>query len=120
MELWRVGRIMFDITIDNVSLEALIHNIYARIEELELEVASLGCNVTPPPTLGTKYVVTDDKTLAKYIDGYNAAGFPLIANNIYEDESGDRLKWENGDELECVGEAIRADGGTYWLKLVAG
>lgn len=99
------------------ALQAQLDDHEARIVALEGD----GGVVEPPPVDSfVSYTVTDDKTLAKYIDGINQAGKPLIANNIYEDSSGARLRWNQGDGLQASPNAIQADGGSFWVKLKKG
>jgi GH25 family lysozyme M1 (1,4-beta-N-acetylmuramidase)/uncharacterized coiled-coil protein SlyX len=94
-----------------------------KLTELEDRVTALeeGDTDPPPPPIGyTQAIVTDDKTLAKYQKGTNNNGYPIIEGNIYEDDDGKRIRWNNGDKLLVYPAKIRADGGTYWHRLETG
>lgn len=63
-----------------------------------------------------EWVVTDEKTLACVVNGFNNAGYPIIDGNFYEP----RIRWDFGDIVIADTMVVKADGGSLWHKLATG
>jgi len=78
--------------------------------------------VDPPPEPEddiVTYTVTAEKTLARFVYGYNAAGFPIMM--IYPSEvapAEDRIRFDTGDTIQVYPELVRGDGGGDYLEIV--
>ena len=120
-----------DLVVSNVaSLSTREDQHDEDIAELDERVSQLENN--PPGGGGggssdvNAYVVTAEKTLARYIGGWNEADppgpYPIIDPYIYSSngQTSGRLRWNAGQNLACVGDPIRADGGKYFLLLHKG
>jgi hypothetical protein len=78
--------------------------------------------VIPPPEPEDDiviYTVTAEKTLARFVSGYNDAGKPIFM--IYPKETApaeDRDRFDTGDTVQVYPELIRGDGGGDYLEIV--
>lgn len=101
-----------------LALEQAVIELKNRVSDLEEGISPVP---TPEPPEDDQefvaYIVTDEKTLARGICGYNNAGKPLISNCIYESP---RIKWVEGDMLFASVEETQADGGDMYVELQPG